>query len=320
MKIKNEEIINKAANLFNLDAGALHFLGGDDGDVYETRRGDNAFILKLVPTTEEGIPVLSEKIAFAHFLSDHGVRIARWLPSIHDRLVEAIRTDEGVITVTKLEKIAGNHPNMGDPQVWNAALFRQWGQVMGRMHQLTQQYTGGTLIGHWHDEVAFFINWCSDPVVKEHWGRMESYLKTLPRPQEAYGLIHNDLHQWNYMLDQGEIILFDFDVCGHHWFLTDIGIALFHGLWVNSWHDPPAMKDRNQKFYDSFMEGYDTENHLDAEWRERLPHFLKYRQLLSFTVFSDPKSAAHANPWQRRWVAAMRRGIVEDIPVLDLDF
>lgn len=320
MKIKSEEIVNKAASLFDVEAGALHFLGGDDGDVYEVRLGDKAFILKLVPTTDEGIPVLSEKIDFAHFLSDHGVKLARWVPSIYDHQVEVIKAEGLVVAVTKLEKVPGNHPNMRDPKVWNAALFTQWGRIMGKMHHLTQQYTGGNRIGHWNDEVGFFINWCSDPEVKKKWGVMESYLQTLPRPENAYGLIHNDLHPWNYMLYQDEIIIFDFDVCGHHWFLTDIGIALFHGMWVDSWQNTLAMKDRNQKFYDSFMEGYAIENNLDGEWRERLPQFLKYRQLLSFTVFSDPNSAAHANRWQRQWVAAMRQGIVEDIPVFDLHF
>ena len=167
MKIKNKKVVYKAASLFDVEVGALRFLGGDDGDVYEGGQGEGAFILKLVPMTEQGIPVLYEKIDFAHFLSDQGVKLARWLPSINKQWVEEIKTDDSVIAVTKVEKIPGSHPDMRDPKVWNATLFHQWGQTMGKMHQLTQQYTGGHHIGQWHDEVTSFINWCSDPEVKE---------------------------------------------------------------------------------------------------------------------------------------------------------
>jgi Ser/Thr protein kinase RdoA (MazF antagonist) len=320
MKITSVEIVKQATELFDVDVNTLRFLGGEDGDVYEATRGSQVFILKLVPTTEKGILTLADKIDFAHYLSDHGVRLARWIPSTNNRWVEVIRTEEMVVAVTKVEKIAGHHPNMRNAREWNTSLFHQWGRVMGRMHHLTQEYTGGDHIGHWQDEVASFIKWCSDPEIKTRWHAMEAYLKSLPCPQNAYGLIHNDLHQWNYMLDRGTIVIFDFDVCGHHWFLTDIAIALFHGLWVDSWRKTLAVQERCQRFYDSFMQGYAAENTLKVEWRGRLPHFLKYRQLLSHTVFSDPNSAANASPWQRRWVAEMRRGIVEDIPVLDLHF
>jgi Ser/Thr protein kinase RdoA (MazF antagonist) len=320
MKINNPAIIKQATSLFDVDMNTLRFLGGEDGDVYEAQTVDQACILKLVPATEQGIQTLTEKIAFAHYLRDNGVRLAQWLPSNNGQLVEVIEDGKSIVAVTKVEKVTGRHPNMRSTSEWNAELFRKWGRILGLMHHLSQRFEDGEHIGHWHDEVAFFINWCSDPEIKPHWFDMETYLKTLPRPGNAYGLIHNDLHQWNFMLDGDEIIIFDFDVCNHHWFNTDIAIALFHGLWVDSWRDTQVTRARTQMLYDSFIEGYKSENTLDAEWRERLRHFLKYRQLLSHTVFSDAKSLANASGWQRRWVAEMRRGIVNNIPVLNLRF
>ena len=320
MKINSPEIVTQATGLFEVDVNSLRFLGGEDGDVYEAKSAGQTCILKLVPTTEQGIQTLAEKIAFAHYLRDNGVRLASWLPSINGQLIEVVAEEETVVAVTKVEKVTGRHPNMHSGREWNAGLFYKWGSIMGRMHHLTQLFEGGEHIGHWHDEIAFFINWCSDPEIKPHWYDMEAYLKTLPRPGNAYGLIHNDLHQWNFMLDRGEIIIFDFDVCNHHWFTTDIAIALFHGLWVDSWSNTQLKKARTQKLSDSFMEGYRSENSLHAEWRVRLPHFLKYRQLLSHTVFSDPKSLANASGWQRHWVSEMHRGIIGKIPVLDIRF
>ena len=51
-----------------------------------------------------------------------------------------------------------------------------------------------------------------------------------------------------------------------------------------------------QNAYDRFMAGYGKENVLDDVWRERLPSFLKYRQMLLFVVFSDEWQKP--NKWQ----------------------
>ena len=126
MKIRSPEIVKQATNLFDVDVNTLKFLGGEDGDVYEVHQDSLAYILKLVPTTEQNILTLTEKIDFAHYLRDHGVRLAQWIPSIHGRLIEVVLTDEMVVAVTKMEKVAGHHPNMGNAKEWNAALFSQW--------------------------------------------------------------------------------------------------------------------------------------------------------------------------------------------------
>ena len=51
-------------------------------------------------------------------------------------------------------------------------------------------------------------------------------------------------------------------------------------------------------------------------WWRRLPMFLKYRQMLLYTVFSN-ESNTH-NGWQAQWLNKSRRCIVNDIPVVNL--
>lgn len=56
-------------------------------------------------------------------------------------------------------------------------------------------------------------------------------MMALPKDKDSYGLIHNDMHQWNFLLDGDKINVFDFDDSLHGWFALDIGIALYHALW-----------------------------------------------------------------------------------------
>lgn len=44
---------------------------------------------------------------------------------------------------------------------------------------------------------------------------------------DAYGLIHSDLHQWNYLFHHGQVHLLDFDDCGYAPFLYDLAVTTF---------------------------------------------------------------------------------------------
>ena len=57
--------------------------------------------------------------------------------------------------------------------------------------------------------------------------RVEATLDRLGRGPDAYGLIHSDLHQWNYLFHHGQVHLLDFDDCGYAPFLYDLAVTTF---------------------------------------------------------------------------------------------
>ncbi len=52
-------------------------------------------------------------------------------------------------------------------------------------------------------------------------------IETLPKDKDSYGLIHNDLHPGNFLIDGERIHLIDFDGCMYSWYAFDIGNALY---------------------------------------------------------------------------------------------
>jgi amicoumacin kinase len=314
----DEALTRAGAARFGLDPEVLTYLGGEDGDVYEGADRDGAFIFKLVPVDEAQIARTQEKLDFARYLSDHGVHVASPLPSPQGTMIEVVRRGDAAVAATKTIKAPGRHPRTDDPQEWNDALFARWGQVVGRMHALTKNYEGGASIMHWEDEVASMTAWCRDAEVAVHWERMRHHLAGLPTDKDGYGLIHNDLHPYNFMVDHGEIIVFDFDVCGHHWFITDIGIALFHALWVTPAEQMTSREAFARQFLSAFRDGYERENQLHERWWRELPIFLAYRRLLLFTVFADSWGSAGAPSWQQAWWRAQRADILAGEPVVEL--
>jgi hypothetical protein len=66
------------------------------------------------------------------------------------------------------------------------------------------------------------------------------------------------------------------------------------------------------------MVGYRRENQIDDAWLARLPQFLSYRRMLLHTVFTDEWQ--ERNKWQEKMLEEWRRGILDETPVLDIEF
>jgi Ser/Thr protein kinase RdoA (MazF antagonist) len=57
--------------------------------------------------------------------------------------------------------------------------------------------------------------------------RVAAALAGLGDGPDAHGLIHSDLHQWNYLFHRGRVHLLDFDDCGYAPFLYDLAVTAF---------------------------------------------------------------------------------------------
>ena len=80
------------------------------------------------------------------------------------------------------------------------AALRAWGRLLGRMHALSKSYSGSEVLHDWREESEGMLALCQDPQVRAAWERMIATLETLPRDAEAYGLVHNDLHSFNILV------------------------------------------------------------------------------------------------------------------------
>jgi Ser/Thr protein kinase RdoA (MazF antagonist) len=69
--------------------------------------------------------------------------------------------------------------------------------------------------------------------------RVAATLDGLGHGPDAYGLIHSDLHQWNYLFHHGQVHLLDFDDCGYAPFLYDLAVTTFE---VEQYPHIPALR------------------------------------------------------------------------------
>ena len=116
-------------------------------------------------------------------------------------------------------------------------------------------------------------------------------ITSLPEDRDSYGLIHYDLHPWNFLIDGDEIRVFDFDDCIYGWFALDMGVALYHGLWWGRKDDTkPVPNDFTQRMIVNFIRGYLSSNCLSDFWLAQVPLFMKFRQVCKFSWFFKPEN------------------------------
>ncbi|MFC7677789.1 phosphotransferase enzyme family protein [Paenibacillus sp. GCM10028914] len=112
---------------------------------------------------------------------------------------------------------------------------------------------------------------------------LETRIMNLPNEANSYGLIHNDLHPYNFHIHEDLITVFDFDDSIYGWFSLDIAIAATHAVWWGAPKDDRQSKNEfATKFLNEFLEGYFKYNHLTDYWVKQIPLFMDYRNICSF--------------------------------------
>lgn len=115
---------------------------------------------------------------------------------------------------------------------------------------------------------------------------MKERLGAFPINRDSYGFIHNDNHQMNIIVSGNNIAVIDFDCAECHFFANDILLPIQGLLFdvTGGMFSPIEQPEVLTTFYEHFLEGYQTENELDAFWLEQLGTFLEYRRLLLYTI------------------------------------
>lgn len=279
----------------SIDLEGLTYLGGglesSDGTAYVYYEGTRKKVLKILAieeTEKEKLSKLRIRIKYANYLGSNGIRLAYPLYNKNGNLYEVSFDNKHYYTAYIMDFYEGNNPEsseLTDELVYN------WGKLTGKSHVITKTFIEGphNCDFSYGQEVDFFQNWCKEPVIKRAWGEMRQYLNNMPKGVDAYGFIHNDNHQRNILVKQKEITLIDFDCAGRQFFIQDI-ITPAQGIMFDiagGMFSTFNNEDKLKHFFDSFINGYETQHHLEDRWYQEISMFLNYRRMLLFTCMQD---------------------------------
>jgi Ser/Thr protein kinase RdoA (MazF antagonist) len=313
-------ILDKAARFYGVSKRDLTKLGSFESLVFEFTRGGENFILKLTHRIHRSREQVVGELEWVEHLKKNGVSVCGVVPSVRGNPLEIVEIENSYFIVYVLEKAPGSHAEKGQ---WNDRLILQWGSTLGKIHAATGTFIPSTESYkrfQWYDDDSLkaekYIPPNQSVVIEKINGHIEK-LRNLDTDGHSYGLIHSDLHNWNFYVHDGGIYVFDTDDCHYNWLAYDIGIPLYYALRTDGIGDDNIEYARY--FFRLFMEGYKRENDIDPVWITRIPDFMKLREMDLYIIIMK-EDIADENDWCRRFMKGRRERIENDIPFLDLDF
>ena len=296
------EIQNTFKRAYTIDPSLLIPYGGgqegSDGVVFRfqgEKAGDLLKILHLgTGNTHFAELHFTARIKFLAFLNQSGVPTMKLIPALDGLLYQRLDAPSGCWVAYAMKKVVGKTMS---PNIWDPDLIQNWGRTIGKLHQATQSYPewhdcvdpeSGESFLTWESEWQSFYAMCEDADVCHRLKTIKAIFDALPVRRDCFGFIHNDPHLWNLRINNSQVILLDFDVANHHWFITDIAISISSQHILNKhsggFYNPVKNREFLVDFFKAFIFGYDQENDLDHTWLTHLDTFIAYRRILLYLL------------------------------------
>ena len=288
----SDNLLTFAADKYNFDKSTLHFISESTNQIYMFKKDNRGYILRFSQRPAEHIHQIRAEMDWLYYLAKNNIGVSLPLKAGNGKLAVSTQDNGENYIITSFEMVNGTFWNKNDPKLWNEKIFFGWGKVMGDMHRLTKDYmpaNDNDIRDVFNGRFSLGDSVKSCPSVNKITEELIGEIMALPKDKDSYGLIHNDMHPWNFYIDGDQINVFDFDDSLYGWFALDIGIALYHGLWWGRKND--AGNDFTNIIIENFLKGYLSANNLSDFWFAKIPMFMKFRQICKFSWFYNPKNA-----------------------------
>ena len=282
----SDSLLTFAAENYGFDKKSLHFISDSTNQIYSFAKNDKNYILRFSERPLDEICQTKAEMDWLYFLASNCISVSLPLCADNNTLVISTEDEGKPFVISAFETLKGSFWDKNDSNLWSKKVFFSWGKVMGDIHRLTKNHTPtnerdvrATFTGRFalDDSIkaCTSVNKIAENVIAE--------IMALPKNKDSYGLIHNDMHPWNFLINEKQIEVFDFDDSLYGWFSLDIGVALYHGLWWGRKND--AGYDFTNEIIENFLNGYLSANHLSDFWISKIPLFMKFRQICKFSWF-----------------------------------
>ncbi|MGZ9819650.1 phosphotransferase enzyme family protein [Peribacillus simplex] len=323
-RIFSNELVKLAGHFFQVNAGNPVKLGDAENYVFEVYRDGTPYILRMTHQSHRTKDQVLAELKWVEHLQNNGSEIPKVITSKENNLVEIVRGLDGTEFYCCLfEKAPGVRMKVTDEN-FDGPLFFEWGRTIGQMHKQTKSYKPETKYKRldWYEEELLNVQLYASDVPEQLMHQQELIMKKLNAlqvHQDNFGLIHSDIHNGNFHFHEGKIHVFDFDDCSYHWFASDLAIPLYYLMWNLEREGIKGLDEYAAKFMREFIKGYETENILEPVEYEKIPLFLKLRDLTLYNFFHKKYDLKNADSTLYKTVQKIEQRIMESRPIVHFD-
>lgn len=317
----DERILVEATRRFSLKSGNLELISDVENFVYRDRVDETSSILRITHSSHRTLEAILGELDWMECLSANHVSVPQPVQSVNGRLVELIDASESYFLVTAFQKMPGK--TILDAKACTPEIYRQWGQILGRMHALAKDYQPSLPSyrrAEWFEDdlvcnAEKYI--ATQEIILAKYHGLIRHLRTLRKDRHSFGLIHADFTDVNFYVNNHKITVFDFDDCIYHWFAYDIAVILYDCLpWLP--HDEMDRDEFARFFWGNFLLGYTQENSLEPYWLDQLNIFCKLREINLYIICHKKWDLDNLSEQRREYLRLLKHNIENDIPYLNL--
>lgn len=317
----NDTILAEARQRYGIAADKIEELGGFESFIYGFAKDGAQYVLRLGHSLRRSPDLIRGEVDWINHLARGGAGAAKAINSDEGNLVELIPDGQGEHFLATAFAWAKGGPvwqNGG----WTEPFMLNYGRLIGKMHALTKQYSlpdDAWKRPQWDAPIMTDTTSALpqlDPAAMALNATNLAYLRSLPTPPDAFGLIHQDAHTGNLFVDENcQITLFDFDDCVYGHFIYDIAMVVFYAIT----NQPNPVKFCSQ-FWPLFWQGYCEENQLDPIWLKEILPFMKLREIDLYGILSRDYPELSGDGWGASFMRGRREIIRAERPYIDFDF
>lgn len=310
MKKLESAIPPELSKLYGIHPGGLKYITTVQNAVFGFERDGVERILRLTPEAHRPAALVASEIDWVNYLVAAGMPVAAPIAAGTGDFCVALNIDGTAYTAVAFEKAQGE---IGSQDNWTPRIFREWGRMTGHIHKASRTYRpSGTRRPSW--EALLPLSQASLPAERQAQDRLRQLvrdLEQLPRKAEAFGLIHSDLHFWNFSVGPKGLTLFDFDNSEYNWFIADLGTIIFEA--ATCFYQKLPRKKFIAEFIQEFTAGYREANDIDLPL-ELLPQFIKLREICIYLVLTRRWAGKELGGFQRDFYASLETSVLTGEP------
>jgi amicoumacin kinase len=290
----------------------LRFVTQVQNYIFAYQRNGQEYILRLTPHTHQSPEQVMAEVDWVNDLAARDVPVASVIPDLDGSFSQQVEIAGEHFTAVSFQKLKGD---IGSRDYWTTAVFLGWGRLTGRLHRESRQYQPvSERRASWIDRLPSVIpESVDDEIAIDRLAEVKQTLNSIPKSTESYGLIHADLHFWNFAVSPHGLTVFDFDNSEYNWFVADLGTAVFEAATCG--YQKLPREEFIKLFLGEFINGYEEESNLGDAIRH-VPLFAKLREICIYLVLRRRWKNRTLSEFQRSFFELVRSGVVEDRPFM----
>jgi Ser/Thr protein kinase RdoA (MazF antagonist) len=280
----------------------ITFVTSSEHHTYRILSEQGSFAMRAERPGYHSLEEINAELQFVETLSNHQIATAKPVARTDGNFVSRLQTPEGDRFVTLFHWINGRHTE--EKEFYDT--YGKMGHIMGCMHRISTKISREYIKRrpHWTlEEIigsqAVWGSWDHPDYIDKSQRRLIlDFLAVFQSRLAQYdsterrGLIHADMRPTNVILNEGEVVIIDFDDCCHSWYLFDIAATV---SFLEHRQDLP-------EWFNNFISQYRNRNPLSKQEVDLLPFFIGLRRVQLMAWYFSHRESAYAQSLGDSWL------------------